>query len=393
MMNKKLAVINYGDTGSTGKIALMIAKAFIEKGNTSKVFVFNKKTSFDYVQKIQCGKIRDFLNHAISRIDGKDAFHYLETTRKLIEELDKYKPDVIHIHNIHGYYLNLPLLLKYIHDKNIRVIWTLHDFWTLTGRCAVPQECQMYLSTCRPCPHKDNYPYAIFHHESKMLKYKKQSISFLRNITFVTPSDFLRDKAKETYLNKFPIITIHNGIDMNIFSRKESNFYERYGINKNKKILLDVAMPFSKHKGIDYINKMAEILPSDKFQIVLIGSLDGFSVNKNIISIDKVSQQKLVEAYSNADILINPTISDNYPTVDMEAISCGLPVITFDTGGSKEIVTDGCGTIIPDNNIDLFIGEIFKHDKDSIPHNIVQSKRELFDNKLMIEQYLKLIEQ
>ena len=383
----KIAVINSTSDGSTGQLARKIIESY--KGE-SRLFCFYG-AEHDNVALIKLNRLKDIASHSISRIDGKDGFHYKALTKILIKELEEYKPDIIHLHNLHGYYLNIPLLFSYINKNNIKVIWTFHDFYPLTGRCAVPQECELFLTGCdKKCPNRKNYPYALIHKESKMFIKKKELISSLKDLTIVSPSSFLAEYVKKSYLNKYDIQVINNGIDLNKFYYESNNLKEELGIDKDKIVLLDVMLPISVHKGISYINKLANEL-DDKYQIVLIGKNDdNIPLNKKIIHIPFIKQEDLHLYYSMADLFINPTISDNYPTVDMEASASNLPVLTFNTGGSKEIVTSDVGKVVNKKDYESFKKEIESLIKNPPKNENFSSRREDFNEKLMVNKYLKL---
>ena len=345
MNSKKVAVINATGFGSTGNIAYNIMNKY---DGEIRLFCFYIKEERKNVYPIKINRLSDLISHAISRIDGKDGFHYHSLTKKLIKAFDEFKPDLLHIHNLHGYYLNVPMLIDYINKNNIKVIWTLHDFWSMTGRCAHPSDCDKYLTGCHGCKRGNIYPYAIFHNEAKMFIQKKKMINSIKDLTFVSPSEYVKREIMTSHLKDKEIKVINNGINTSLFFFEESNLREELGISKDKKVLLNVSMPIYKNKGVDYINKLAEDLDENKYQIICIGPLDdGITLNKKIINVTFVPQDKLHLYYSMADLLINPTLADNYPTVDMEAICSELPVISFDTGGSKEIVDDTVGKITP----------------------------------------------
>ncbi len=383
----KIAVINSTSDGSTGVIARKIIDNYEGEG---RLFCFFGK-KYNNVTLIKLSRIKDIISHSISRIDGKDGFHYHALTRKLIKELEAYKPNIIHLHNLHGYWLNIPMLFDYINKNNIKVVWTFHDFYPLTGRCAVPQECELFLNGCNgKCPNKGNYPYAIIHNEKKLFKKKVGVISSLKNIDIITPSSILADYTKKTYLNKYNIQVINNGIDLDKFFFEESDLKEKLGIPKNKIVLLDVMLPISVHKGISYINKLANEL-DDRYQVVLIGrNDDNIPLSKKILHIPFVKQEELHLYYSFADFFINTTISDNYPTVDMEAIACNLPVLSFDTGGTKEIVTPDVGKVVKKKDYDKFKQEIELCIKNPPKKENFSIRRKDFDEKLMVNKYLEL---
>ena len=388
MSNKRIAVINATSYGSTGIIARRVINAY---EGEARLFCFRSFNEYSNVTTLKINKLTDLASHAISRIDGKDAFHYHALTKKLIKELEAFKPDIIHIHNLHGYYINMPMLFEYIKKNQIKIYWTLHDFWVATGRCAHPDECKNYFTGCKSCPNKGCYPYTILHFEKPMFKKKKEVITSLDDLTFITPSEFIANKVRETHLNKYEVKVINNGIDLDRFYYEDNNLRETLNISKDKKVLLSVMLPISEFKGIEYLNRLAE--EEKDYQIVLIGkNEDKLEINKNIIHIDFVNQEDIHKYYSMSDLFINPTLSDNYPTVDMEAISCLLPIVSFDTGGSKEIITPNVGLITPRGDYESFKEGIKKLLNTPINKEELKKRRLDFSKDKMIEEYLRLYE-
>ena len=221
------------------------------------------------------------------------------------------------------------------------------------------------------------------------MHYIALAVKFLEDVTLVAPSEYLMGYVKQTHMNKYNGLVINNGIDLDKFFFEESNLKDELGL-KDKKILLSVMLPISTHKGIEYINKLADEL-NEKYQILLVGSNpDNFELNSKIKHIPFVEQDKLHLYYSIADLFINPTLSDTYPTVDMEAIASGLQILSFDTGGTKEIVTNDVGRIVPRKDYDSFKNLIEDMVNHPLPKENFLKRREDFSKERMIDKYLKL---
>ena len=254
-------------------------------------------------------------------------------------------------------------LISFLKNKKIKVIWTLHDCWAFTGRCPyfTLLNCSKWKSGCNNCDYsKKLYPQTFFDNSKSSWNYKKDCFLGFKELIIVTPSQWLADLVKESFLNAYPIITINNGIDTAIFKPTSSSFREKFGISPNKNVLLGVAFDWGYRKGLDVFVKLSKRL-SDDYQIVLVGTNEKTDkvLPKNIISIHRTNNQKeLAEIYSSADLFINPTREENYPTVNMEAIACGTPVVTFKTGGSPEIIDDKTGRVVECNDVDNLIKEI-----------------------------------
>ena len=264
-------------------------------------------------------------------------------TKQLVEWIKEYKPDVIHLHNIHGYFMNYKTLFKYLVTTDIPVVWTLHDCWPFTGHCAYfdAVDCMRWKNGCYDCPLRKDYPKSMFIDRSKKnYELKKRLFSGLKNCVMVPVSDWLGNITKESFMGANPVHVIRNGIDLNVFRPVKTDLRQRLGIVPDKIVVLGLAAPWVPRKGY---NDMIRISEEKDFQVVMVGvSMEQKeALPKNIISVSRTSnQQELVEYYNMADVFVNPTYSDNFPTTNLEALACGTPVITYRTGGSPEAISD-----------------------------------------------------
>ena len=239
----------------------------------------------------------------------------------------------------------------------------MHDCWAVTGLCMyfTMTGCEKWKTGCGQCP---KYKEASWFRDRSAELYEKKKQLFLNSMmTIVTPSQWLANIMKESFLGVFPVEVIPNGIDIDIFKPRQSDFRQRYGIENHKKILLGVAFEWEKRKGLDVFEELSRRLDSSIYQIVLVGTNEEVDkqLPSNIISIHRTTDQKeLAEIYSSADLFVNPTREDNYPTVNMEAIACGTPVLTFDTGGSGEMVLEHTGSVVPCDDIESLESEIIR---------------------------------
>ena len=251
------------------------------------------------------------------------------------------------------------MLFEYINKHAIPVIWTFHDCWAFTGQCPYFDivGCDKWKKGCHHCPQIHVEPKSLFLDTSRFMWNKKRKLFNLpQQMTIVTPSRWLADLTRESFFKNYPIKVINNGINLDVFKPAPSDFREKYN-RKDKYILLGVANEWGERKGLDVFIELANRL-DDSYQIVLVGTND--NVDKqlpvNIISIHKTYNQKeLAEIYTAADLFVNPTREENFPTVNIEALACGLPVITFETGGSVEIIDEYCGQSVKRNDIDVLI--------------------------------------
>lgn len=386
----KIVEINAVPYGSTGNIARNIADICKPLGETYFAYSWTKKRKSNVKNdEILIGTFLGKSIHIVlSRITGWELNFSFFDTLFFIKKLKKIKPDVIHLHNIHCWYLNIPLLFKYIKKNNIKVIWTLHDCWSFTGHCPHFDGigCCKWKKGCFNCPLYKYYPESLFDNSKKMYEFKKKWFTYLDDVTLVTPSKWLANLTRSSYLNKYPVEVINNGIDLNVFKSLKSDFRKKHHL-ENKIILLGVSFIWKKEKGLDYFIKLANDLP-DNYQIVLVGTDDNIDkiLPKNILSIHKTdSQKELAELYSTSDLFINPTLEDNYPTVNMESIACGTPVITFNTGGSPESMMN-FGYVVEKDNYKELKNKILNYK--NIKNNL---DKKCIDKNVKFKEYYQLL--
>lgn len=362
---KKIVEINGINYGSTGNTAINIATEAKKQGYDMYLFFRNSRVGKSRLKENQ-ELIGNWLDKVISErlcyITGLNGYFNIINTHSLLKRLDQIKPDLIHLHSLCDSFVNIEMLFKYIIKNDIPVIWTLHDSWPFTGRCA-QNRCTKWQEGCGNCPHKDYYPGTLYFDNSKKVLEKRAKLyNQLNNLTIVTPSKWLGSLvSKSIFKNKYPVKVINNGINLNVFKPTESSFREKHNL-QDKYIVLALAYYWDHSKGLDIIIELSKRLPSN-YQIVLVGTNDELDkiLPSNIISIHRTNtQEELVEIYSASDVFINPTRDENYPTVNMEAIACGIPVITFDTGGSAEIISDNTGSSIKMNDTDGMEKEIIR---------------------------------
>ncbi len=349
--------INSCNFGSTGKIMRGIAATAGEEGIQG---IFCVPTSRDN-QKFQADN-QLFIGNRISRnihlrlgkITGLNGCFSKISTWNFLRKLKKIKPDIIHLHNLHNGYINLHSLFKYIKKRRIPVVWTLHDCWAFTGQCPhfTLQKCNKWQDGCFQCPNFREYPATSVDRTKRMWKLKKKWFTGVDDMTLVAPSQWLADLVKQSFLKEYPVQVIHNGIDLSVFQPTESDFRKKYGL-ENKRIVLGVAFGWGVRKGLDVFVELAKTL-DERYQIVLVGTDDNVDkqLPSTILSIHRTNNQReLAEIYTAADVFVNPTREENYPTVNMEAIACGTPVVTFRTGGSPEILDATCGSVVDCDDI------------------------------------------
>jgi len=346
--------------GSTGKICVSISELLTQKGIENYI-LFSSKTN-GYSLGISCSNKRYIKPQALkSRIFGNYGFNSKYATKKMISELERIQPDIVHIHNIHGHDCNLEMLLGYLKEKKVKVYWTLHDCWNFTGYCTyfTLAKCDKWKTECHNCGLKRSYSW-FFDRSSGLYQKKKMAVKGL-DLTIITPSQWLAALVEQSFLSEFPVKVINNGIDLNLFKSSASDYRFKNQL-ENHKIILGVANEWERRKGLDVFIELSKRLPDD-YKIVLVGTNDANDkeLPSNIISIHRTNNQReLAELYTAADVFVNPTREDNYPTVNMEAIACGTPVITFRTGGSPESIDETTGSVVDCDDIEALEKEIIR---------------------------------
>lgn len=347
-------------SGSTGKICVAVSELINEKNIENYILYSSEKSDYKFGTKYM-SSIEIKINALFSRILGNYGFNSKRATKRLISEIDKIKPDIVHLHNLHGHNCDLEMLFNYLKKEKIKIFWTFHDCWAFTGYCPHFDMigCNKWRSGCGNCLQKRNYSW-IFDKSDKLFSKKEKLLSSL-DLTIITPSKWLASLVKESFLKSYPVRVINNGIDLSVFKPTEGNFKEKYCF-EDKKIVLGVAFGWGERKGLDVFIELSKRLDK-KYQIVLVGTNDKIDkqLPNNIISIHRTQNQKeLAEIYTAADVFVNPTREENFPTTHLEALACGTPVVAFNTGGCAETIDETCGCVVEKNDISALKSEIIR---------------------------------
>ena len=340
----KLVSINTVCNGSTGKIMGSISRETRNDG--FEVFcIYGRRKGYIDIPCKKIGGPFSFLYHVfITTIFDAHGHGSYFKTKELVRELKKINPDIIHLHNIHGYYINYKILFYYLRNEyQGKIFWTLHDCLPMTGHCAYFDyiHCDRWKKGCHDCPNKKNYPISLVFDRSKKNYEEKKKLFADPRITIITPSIWLQNIVSKSFLKICNVKTINNGIDLEIFKpKKDETIYDKYNIPKDKKVILGVASIWEKRKGFDDFLSLADEI-SDEYVIVLVGLNDRqikeVENYRNIIPIKRTENQvDLATLYSLSYCLLNPTYEDNYPTVNIEALACNTRVVCYDTGGCVE---------------------------------------------------------
>lgn len=378
--------------GSTGKICLGISQIMTAQ-NVENYILCSRSNG--YPLGIPCADGTYIRLQALkSRVFGNYGFNSQKATRKIIRMLEQIQPDLVHLHNIHGHDCNLKLLFSYFRKKKTRLIWTFHDCWGFTGYCTYfdMAKCSKWKSMCADCPQKKASSW--FLDRSRQLFLSKKVLFANLDLTIVTPSRWLADMVGQSFMKDYSVRVIYNGIDLEAFQPCQGNFRKKHGL-ENKKIVLGVAFDWGARKGLDVFLKLAKRLPDD-YRIVLVGTDNRIDklLPKNIVSIHRTQNQKeLAEIYTAADVFANPTREEVLGLVNIEALACGTPGVTFQSGGSPECYDATCGAVVPCDDVDALEKEIIRicTEKPYSKEACMKKARE-FDQNERFKEYVELYE-
>jgi len=347
---KVLQINTTVNSGSHGRIAEEIGLSLIAAGHESYIAAaYTPRPSQSRVIKIG----HDFnrrLHGLKTRLFDRHGFGSKTPTRKLINQIKHIDPDIIHLHNIHGYYLHIGVLFEYLKSSNKPVVWTFHDCWPFTGHCSYfdAVNCFKWKTGCYSCPNKAGYPKSILIDNSRInYRDKKHLFTGVSDMVLVSPSQWLAGHLRESFLKEYEIKVINNGIDTENFKPIISDMLiEKYKISG--KYILGVASTWTKRKGLDdFISLRARLEPEIGIVLVGLNQNQARKLPDGIISISRTENiNELSALYSGAEVFVNPTYVDNFPSTNIEALACGTPVITYNTGGSPEAIDENAGIVV-----------------------------------------------
>lgn len=388
----KIAQINTTcGAGSTGKICVAVSDLLSQSGVENHILYTsghsNHPAGIKYMSALETK-----LQALKSRVFGNYGFQSQKATKRLIAELERFSPDIVHLHNLHSHNVHLEMLFTYLKAKKIKLFWTFHDCWAFTGYCPHYDmaSCSEWKSGCQNCPQRSHYSW--FFDRSNLLYEKKKQLFSGLDLTVITPSQWLADQVKQSFLKEYPVKVIHNGIALSVFSPKESDFRAKHGIGE-RFLVLGVAFGWGVRKGLDVFIRLAQRLDPEKYQIVLVGTDDAIDkqLPANIISIHRTANQaELAEIYSAADLFVNPTREDTLPTVNMESLACGTPVLTFRTGGSPEMLDNTTGRVVACNDEEGLFQAILSIADHPFDRDACLKKAAGFDQKDRYDEYVDL---
>lgn len=383
-MKKILYINTVSGYSSTGNIVAELSKM---EGFESLV-CYGRKKDYAHVNSYRFANLLDNIFGAINTILFDNNLNICSSaTKRLIKRIKEFNPDIVNIHNLHGYYVNVEMLFNFLKEYNKPVVLTLHDAWTMTGYCPHFDgiNCKKYLTKCNKCEYGFAYPFSLFKQnvENDYLK-KKELFNSLNNLTIITPSKWLKECADNSILKNNRIEVINNGIDLEVFKKSKE---------KSKKFtVLALASVWTKEKGLDELNKIIPLLDKD-IEVIVVGK--NSNKVKGAITVERTdNKQELVDLYSKANVFINPTLQETFGLVNVEANACGTPVITYKTGGSPETISEKSGVVVEKHDYQKMADEInnlYKSNRFVESEIVDNSKR--YNSKDMFDKYKKLFEQ
>jgi len=344
--------------GGAVQVARILHNGLNKSSEFSSYFAYGRgiKATNERVFKF-ASQLEVYFHAFLTRTTGLQGYGSYLSTRRLEKFILKEKFDLIHLHNLHGYYLNLSFI-RFLGELNIPIVWTLHDAWPITGRCSYFLECNRWKTGCGNCPNLSWYPKTYFDSSALMWRKKKEYFTSELNPVIVCPSRWLADKVKESYLNRFKIEVIPNGVDTETFKPKDKiEIKKKLKISPDKKVILFVATNLKdERKGVEFFLKALPHIKADNWMVLTIGKKINFNQEAktagNLRQLGYVSDKNLIShIYNAADVFCITSLDENFPSTVLESMACGIPVVGFKVGGIPEQVTDDCGILVAPKNV------------------------------------------
>lgn len=351
MTKPKLLQINVAaNWGSHGRIAEEIGLEAMAQGWESYI-AYGRYANPSQSQLVKVGDLFDHCLHgAQSLLLDRHGLGSCWSTKKLIKEIEQIHPDLIHLHNIHGFYLNYPILFRYLATLDIPVVWTLHDCWAFTGHCAWPihGHCDRFQEQCCHCPlQSKGYPKSFLLDRSRSnFKRKQRYFRSLKDLHLVTVSRWLESQVRLSFMQDMDIRTIYNGLDTEVF---RPTGIQPVSVTDGHPLVLGVCNAWYDWKGLDDIAQLRELLPDD-YEIMVVGVNEDqmHRLPEGITCIRRTdSVNQLAEIYSQADVFVNPSKVESFGMTTAEALACGTPAIVYDTSACPEVVDNNTGRVVP----------------------------------------------
>ena len=392
---KLLQINSVANIGSTGRIAEQIGQAAMKAGWESYI-AYGREAGQSQSHLIKIGSQLDVMWHGVvTRLFDRHGLASKRATKRFVSQIKEIQPDIIHLHNIHGYYLNYEILFKYLSKADIPVVWTFHDCWAMTGHCShfVKIGCFRWKNKCNDCPLLQDYPKSFFDGAERNYSRKRNSFD-IEKLNIVSVSKWLNSVVEESYLSKIDKYIIYNGVDIDLFKPVKSNIKKDIGL-EDKKVLLGVATAWSESKGLDDYYKLSKRLP-EEYQIILIGVKRNQikKLPKEIIGIERTNNiNELVQYYSAADVVMNLSYAETFGLTTVEGFACGTPSIVYDTTASPELITENTGIVVPLGDISAVkdaVEEICRNGKEYYSRFCRERAVQHFNKEDKFKEYIEL---
>ncbi|MCH4154943.1 MAG: glycosyltransferase [Muribaculaceae bacterium] len=385
-MKKLLQINTVAGKGSIGYITDEIARTFMRNSGEVYIAAGQGRSLVDGVQFVKIGNRIDEYAHALfTRLNDSHGLHSDRATSNLIEEIIRIQPQIIHVHNVHGYYLNFPMLFSFLKKTEIPVVMTMHDSWMITGHCTSPiySECQLYRdASCHDCPQHGSYPKSYIDRSKRNITIKKEILSDFKNLFIVTGSEWMSELVHESWLGSHPIFTIPNGINTDVFRPLH---------DVQRKRVLGVANVWHGGKGLDDFLRLRELLPYDyEMMLVGLGKRQISMLPHGITGLGHIDHAQLALLYDSALVTVNMSRSESFGMTIIESMACGTPVISFDNTSPHEIITPSCGRLVPNGDVKAVADAVDEIDKAKMTGNCRKEVIDKYSSSIMTENYMKL---
>lgn len=391
---KILQINSVAGIKSTGKICTDLASVLKSLGHESLVLYGRGQAPQEFAD-ITCKIATDteVKLHALSaRLFDNAGFASTKATKRLIKKIEEYNPDIIHLHNLHGYYINVGMLFDYLKECSRPVVWTLHDCWALTGHCAHYSfvGCDKWKTACHDCPQKSEYPRSLTDRSRANYERKQRSFTGVKNMRLITPSDWLRDQVAESFLSEYEVSVIPSGIDLSAFKPTHLDVRKKYGIGEGK-IILGVASAWSERKGLSDFARLSQLV-GDEYEIVLVGIKDRADLPERIVTIPATdSRDELAALYTAAHVFFNPSREETMGLTTVEAMACGTPVIVYNLTAVAESVGEGCGVVLAEPDVSLVPSALRALDGAEPEHCILHAQE--YGKERVFRKYIEIYEE
>jgi putative colanic acid biosynthesis glycosyltransferase len=357
--------VNFGGS-STGKLVESL-KIMLEVRGHSVQACYGRTVKNQHSGGIRISNDLEVLAHVgLTRLTGFTGSYSPVATRSLMDVIEDFNPDVVHLHELHGYYINYPVIVKFLKERKIPTVWTFHCEFMYTGKCGYAYDCEQWRTECVRCPQVHEYPVSwLFDRTNFMFNQKKSLLEEFRSLRIVTPSEWLADRVRKSFLSNNKIEVVYNGVDTgNIFTPSDSaSLKDRLGI-KTKYVVLSVAPDLmSERKGGRWILEVAKRLCKKDITFVMVGvDIPNEISMSNVIALSRITDQKeLAQYYSMADVLLLTSQKETFSLVCAESLACGTPIIGFEAGAPGEVAPAGYGYFVPYGDIDSLCNSMIEN--------------------------------